>query len=174
MPSNFQVCTLISFHNLVCDISIEVWYVVNLSGYQFEQIKSFYSYLSCSGRAFFKIVGFGVLCVFGVRPPVLLDDTTLNVDQYKMKLVDSPVCDCDEDLETNYHFLMECRQYNDARNIMVANIQKMWMDTKATGILNTTMELILGSCSVFNLDKELVKYIKVQLFQYLRSTGRNI
>ena len=84
------------------------------------------------------------------------------------------VYECDEDLETNYHFLMDCRQYNDARNIMVANIQKMWMDNKATGILNTTMELILGSCSVFNLDKELVKYIKVQLFQYLRSTGRNI
>ena len=78
-----------------------------------------------------------------------------------------PVYECDEDLETNYHFLMDCRQYNDALNIIIANIQKMWMDTKATGILNTTMELILGSCSVFNLDKELVKYIKIQLFQYL-------
>ena len=64
---------------------------------------------------------------------LLLDDTNLNADQHRIKIVDSAACDCGEDMEINNHFVMECVLYAPERNIMISNIQKMWEDSRSAG-----------------------------------------
>ena len=103
---------------------------------------------------------------------LLLDDTALNDDQYRIHLVDSPSCPCNEAIETNYHFMMECELNQMERDIMISNIQMMWDDSRSAGTLSTTMEVLLGACIGFNFDQEMVYGIKDQVFQFIRSSGR--
>ena len=68
--------------------------------------------------------------------------------------------------------MMECELYRIEREIMVSNIQKMWDDSRFAGTLSTTMEVFLDACIEFNFDREMVYWIKNQIFQYIRSSGR--
>ena len=56
---------------------------------------------------------------------LLLDDTNPNADQHRIKIVDSAACDCGDDMETNYHYVMECVLYGLERNTMISNLQQM-------------------------------------------------
>ena len=103
---------------------------------------------------------------------LLLDDTNLNADQHRIKIVDSAACDCGEDMETNYHFVMECVLYAPERNTMISNIHQIWEDSRSAGTLSTTMEVLLGSCHGFSLEKKVIIGIKDELFNFLRSTGK--
>ena len=102
---------------------------------------------------------------------LLLDDTVLNDDQYRINLIHSPSCPCNEAIEANYHFMMECELYQMERETMISNVQKMWDDSRSAGMLSTNMEVLLGACIGFNFDREMVYGIR-SIVQYIRSSGR--
>ena len=98
---------------------------------------------------------------------LLLDNTTLRADQFRDRFADSPYCEWDDAMETYYHFLMECDKFEDARARMEDSIYDAWENTRSSGNLSLTMEVIMGTCSVFNFSKELVEEIKRSFFQFL-------
>ena len=90
---------------------------------------------------------------------------------HRIKIVDSAACDCGEDMETNYHFVMECVLYAPERNTMISNIHQIWEDSRSAGTLSTTMEVLLGSCHGFSLEKKVIIGIKDELFNFLGALG---
>lgn len=49
---------------------------------------------------------------------LLLDDTNLKADQWRDKFVDNPYCQYNTEIETSYHYLMDCPLYDKIRNNM--------------------------------------------------------
>ena len=105
---------------------------------------------------------------------LLLDNTTLRADQFRDRFADSPYCEWDGAMETNYHFLMECDKFEDARARMEDSIYDAWENTRSSGNLSLTMEVIMGTCSVFNFSKELVEEIKRSFFQFLLDSNKKL
>ena len=77
---------------------------------------------------------------------LLLDDTNLRADQWRDKFVDSPYCQCDTEVETSYHYLMDCPLYEEIRNGMHNSILRLWDNTNCPGNLSITMETLIGTC----------------------------
>ena len=50
----------------------------------------------------------------------------LNTHLYKLKLVDSPNCECGESLHTVHHVIMECLFYSDERKVLFEETENIY------------------------------------------------
>ena len=99
---------------------------------------------------------------------LLLDDTNLKADRWRDGFTESPYCECDTEIETGYHFLMDCPLHDAKRARMHRTILRQWMHTNISGNLSLTMDVLLGSCDGRQFPKELLEVIKKSLFKYIK------
>ena len=103
-----------------------------------------------------------------------LDDTNLEADRFRDRFSESPYCSCDTELETSYHFMMECPLYQEERSTMTNTIQELWERTRLSGNFSITMEVLIGSCYGFQYPKDLVEGIKEATFKFIADTKRKL
>ena len=93
---------------------------------------------------------------------------------YKMRLTESPNCDCNMDRETTEHYLLDCIDFESERQVMLNKIGKTWMENKKWGSLNINSEMLLGP----NFSEKVTRIeddtIKDALFEFLLSTGKKL
>ena len=58
-------------------------------------------------------------CVSVSYVRLLLNDTTLKDHQHRLGLSVTKVCDCDQGIEDDYHFLFECCRYKEIRKQLI-------------------------------------------------------
>ena len=51
--------------------------------------------------------------------------TDLNAHLFRTGRVGSPICECGQDEEDNYHFLLTCRLYDSQRQAMIHNLENL-------------------------------------------------
>ena len=74
---------------------------------------------------------------------LLLNDTTLKDHQPRLGLAVTKVCDCNQGIEDEYHFLLECCRYKEIRNQLIHIVQNTWSEAGLTGSLTWSVELLL-------------------------------
>ena len=105
---------------------------------------------------------------------MILNSTNLNHDMHKMRLAESPNCECNQDRETVEHHVLQCRNHEKERKEMMEEIQRIWMQNKKSGCLNVSVEMLLGPKFSDKLTKEEDDAVKNALFVFLMSTGKKI
>ena len=105
---------------------------------------------------------------------MLLNSTNLNHDMHRMRLAETPNCECSLDRETIEHHVLHCQEFENEREEMMNEIQKMWMNNKKEGCLNVTIETLLGPNISEKLSKEEDDVVKRALFVFLMTTKRKI
>ena len=73
-----------------------------------------------------------------------------------------------------YMFYAHIHKFEDAQARMEDSIYDAWERTRSFGNLSLTMEVIIGTCSVFNFLKELVEEIKRSFFQFLLDSNKKL
>ena len=103
---------------------------------------------------------------------MLLGDTMLKDDTFRCGLVDSPICECNQDRETIDHFPLACPVYNVQRSEMLNTIQDAWLSDISSSALAVSTDLLLSPMLDREISKETNVEIKLALFDYISSTGR--
>ena len=103
---------------------------------------------------------------------MLLGDTMLKDDAFRCGLVDSPICECNQDRESIDHFLLACPVYNVQRSEMLNKIQDAWLSDMTSSTLTLSTDLLLSPIVDCDITKETNVEIKLALFDYISSTGR--
>ena len=100
---------------------------------------------------------------------MLLSSVNLNEDRYRMKLEESPNCECGEDRESIEHFLLHCKIFSAEREIILQAIMEVWFEKRSVGTLNVTKECLIGPNFSEKLNGSEDAKIKHALFVYLVS-----
>ena len=105
---------------------------------------------------------------------MILNSTNLNHDMHKMKLAESPNCECNQDRETVEHHVLHCKDHRKERSEMMNELQRIWMQNRKSGCLNVSIEMLLGPKFSDKLTKEEDDAVKNALFVFLMSTEKKI
>ena len=105
---------------------------------------------------------------------MLLSSTNLNHDMHRMRLAETPNCECSLDRETIEHHVLHCKKFENEREEMMDEIRRMWMNSRKEGCLNVTIETLLGPNISEKLSKEEDDAVKRALFVFLMTTKRKI
>ena len=121
-----------------------------------------------------KVNWSGIRSVDMAYARMLLSQTNLNEDMFRMGFTESPNCDCGEDREDVEHFLMSCKLYKKERKEMLESICEVWMESKRTGNLSVSPALLLapGFCEKLTSKEDI--NVKKALFNFLHATGKEI
>jgi len=74
---------------------------------------------------------------------LLLNDTTLKNHQHRLGLSVTKVCDCNQGIEDEYHFLFECCRYKEIRKQLIHVVQNSWSEAGLTGSPTWSVKLLL-------------------------------
>ena len=99
-----------------------------------------------------------------------LNDAGVADNLFRMKLVDSPNCQCGQARETVQHKILECNKFNLERKIMTFEIGSIWMDSKRIGNLNIDLQLLLNPSSVHVISANESEAISAAFFKFLQTS----
>jgi len=100
---------------------------------------------------------------------LLLHDTMLCEDSYRTGTVDSPVCDCNVDIESAEHYLLHCTRFQEERNKLQEVLDEISESTSRRKRLQLSEALLLAPKSDEVSRKENL-LIKDALFEFIADT----
>jgi len=105
---------------------------------------------------------------------LLLNDTTLTAHQYHMGLADTKVCECNQRVEDEYHFLFQCTRYKDTWKQLLQSVQKSWTDARCKGLPHWSVTLLLAPSYLGVFSSEQSHDILFAMFEYIRQTRHRL
>lgn len=117
----------------------------------------------------------------------LLDDSMLKAHQHRIGLEESKSCDCGLGIDDIDHFLPQCTLYDELRQVLKQEVQKVWEACESRGWLTLnlsvqllpfpftsdqlTCQMLWHTVSIIQLHQELSETVVISCFLVTSSSS---
>jgi hypothetical protein len=115
-----------------------------------------------------------VSCVAITYIRLLPNDTAHRAHQYKIGLVDTKDCECNQGVDDEYHFFFECPRYNDIRTQMIEVLRSTWLEAGQKGSPKMSVDVVLMPSASHVFTKKQCNVILSATFQFIQQSGRRL
>ena len=104
----------------------------------------------------------------------LLNNAALSDNMYRMGFAESRECECGEGRETVEHILMQCSLESENREVLIKEIEELWMSTKQLGGLQVDLQLMLSPHTLKKWNVAQVNEVMKFVFKFLRKLRKKL
>ena len=105
---------------------------------------------------------------------ILLHDTMLNADAFRIRVAESSICACKTDNETVEHVLFRCTINDDCRVQLIDVVDDIWISATAKNFIHSKAHMFIAPNSSGFLTKHENCILKEVLFQFLVTIDRKV
>ena len=87
--------------------------------------------------------------------------SSLHADLFRVNIIQSPACDCGNNIENTKHYMFECNLYNEQRNALFLSL---------TRVPNINLDLLINSSSDFPVETNTT--IILAVLKFIKDSGR--